>query len=70
MTNVLLRQRSAFADGITIDQMPIEKTMLQYEEIPAANIGLPLTDGSTVGREIPLQYTQERDDRLMNSLIT
>tara|TARA_B110000285_G_C14897649_1_gene501638 strand:- start:123 stop:404 length:282 start_codon:yes stop_codon:yes gene_type:complete len=29
-----------------------------------------LTDGSTVGREVPLQYTAERDDRLMNSLIT
>jgi hypothetical protein len=29
-----------------------------------------LTDGSTIGREVPLQYTAERDDRLMNSLIT
>ena len=57
LTNVLLRQRSQFAEGVTIDQMPIEKNMIQYEEIPAANIGLPLTDGSTVGRAVPLQYT-------------
>ena len=62
LTNVLLRQRSQFAEGITIDQMPIEKNMIQYEEVPASSIGLPLTDGSTVGREVPLQYTQERDD--------
>ena len=42
----------------------------QYEEIPASMIGLPLTDGTVVGREVPLQYVAERDDRLMHSLIT
>ena len=33
-------------------------------------IGLPLTDGSIVERHVPHQFTAERDDRLMNSLIT
>ena len=26
----------------------------KYEEIPASMIGLPLTDGTVVGREVPL----------------
>ena len=39
----------------------------KYDEIPAAMDGSPSAGGYT--RNIPEQFTEERDDRLMNSLI-
>ena len=38
-----------------------------YDEVPASMDGSPSDGGYT--REVPEQFTQERDDRLMNSLI-
>ena len=40
---------------------------VQYDEVPASMDGSPSDGGYT--REMPEQFTAEKDDRLMNSLI-
>lgn len=50
------------------DKKNVQTGDVKYEEIPAAHADASYGDGYT--RVVPPQYTEMRDDRLMNSLIS
>ena len=61
-------KKDAKKDDKPVDKKNVQTGDVSYEEIPAFHADAAF--GGDYKREVPKQYTEMRDDRLMNSLIS